>query len=74
MSECPLNALTEAGEVAISVTVLVVLVLGRFLRLLFFLGSTFSVTAPEGQYSLTEKPELEDLAVHRASDSFKSKD
>ncbi len=72
--ECPLNALAEAGEVATSVTVLVTLALGQFLCLLFFLGFTFLVTAPEGQHRLTEKPELEDLAVHRASDSFRSED
>ena len=45
MSECSLNALAEAVEVATLVTVSVILALGCFLRLFFFLGFTFSVTA-----------------------------
>ena len=69
-----INFISRSRRMATSVTVLVLLVSGRFLRFLFFLGFIFSVTAPEGQYRLTEKPELEDLAVHQASDSFRSDD
>ena len=69
-SECPLNLLAETRELATSDTILVILPSGHFLHLLFLLGFTFSVIAPEGQYRLTEKPELEDIAVHIALDSL----
>ena len=48
-----------------------VVVLGFLLRLLFFWDFK-SLTLLEGQNRLTEKPELEDLAVHIASDSFRA--